>query len=265
MAEDGNKATMFDGDAYEKNHGQWSRAVACQFVEWLNQSDRLNWLDVGCGTGSASAAIVAGANPSRVVGIDPSESQVSYAAAHVTDERAQFQVGNAMSLDFDDGEFDNVMCGLVLNLVPDALGAIREMKRVAKPSGIVATYIWDIANDGHPASPLVNGFSRLDPDAPRFGGGGRSIESEQDVRRLFEEAGITDISTTKIEITVQHPSFEAYWDDALISQGPPGAYLKKMSNDGLANLKIVLAESVPTIANGVVAYPASAWGIRGNP
>lgn len=265
MSEDGNKAIMFDGDAYEKNHGQWSRAVARQFVDWLDQSEGLQWLDVGCGTGAAGTTILAGANPSRVVGIDPSASQVAYAASHVSDDRAHFQVGTAMSLDFNDGEFDVVMSGLVLNLVPDAVHAIGEMKRVAKPSGVVATYIWDIADDGHPASPLVNGFSRLDPDAPRFGGGGRSIESEQDIRQLFEEGGISDISTTRIEITVQHPSFEAYWDDALISQGPPGAYLKKMSNDGLARLKKVLAETVPTNANGGVAYPASAWAIRGTP
>ena len=79
--------------------------------------------------------IIAEANPAKVVGIDPSESQVSYAAAHASDERAIFQVGNAMSLDFNDGDFDVVVSALVLNLVPDALNAIEEMKRKAPESG----------------------------------------------------------------------------------------------------------------------------------
>ena len=107
MTNGNDTANLFDGDAYEKNHGQWSRSVAQKFVNWLDLSEGLRWLDIGCGTGAASSMILNEANPSEVIGIDPSESQVSYATAHVVNECARFQVGDAMSLDFQDGEFDD--------------------------------------------------------------------------------------------------------------------------------------------------------------
>lgn len=264
MADNNNKSIMFDGDAYEKIHGHLSRAVGRKFVNWLGLSGGLRWLDVGCGTGAASAMILAEGDPAQVVGIDASQSQILYASQHNDDQRAQFQVGDAQSMTFEEDEFDVAISGLVLNLVPDPSKAIAEMKRVVRPSGTVATYIWDIAEDGHPASPLVNGFSHLDPNAPRFGGGGRRMESENDILQLFGEGALANLVTNKIEILVRHKSFEDYWADVLISQGPPGAYLKAMTSKEVVNLKGFLMDTVPTNGAGEVVYPACAWSIRGN-
>ena len=49
------------GDPYERYMGRWSRLVARQFLSWLNMPSGLRWLDVGCGTGALTAAIVANA------------------------------------------------------------------------------------------------------------------------------------------------------------------------------------------------------------
>lgn len=70
-------STMFDGAAYEKRHGQWSRAVGHEFVKWLAQPHGQRWLDVGCGTGAATEMVLAEAAPSAVAGIDASESQIA--------------------------------------------------------------------------------------------------------------------------------------------------------------------------------------------
>ena len=87
MADANNKAIMFDGDAYENNHGQWRRAVAQKFVSWLDLSKGLRWLNVGCGIGAASSIIVVEASPAEIIGINPSESQVSYATEQVLGAR----------------------------------------------------------------------------------------------------------------------------------------------------------------------------------
>ena len=263
MAYTDNNSTFYDGDAYEKNHGQWSREAGRKFVNWLGLAGGLRWLDVGCGTGAASAMILAEGDPAQVIGIDPSESQISYATDHNDDERARFQVGDAQSLEFEDDEFDVAVSALVLNLIPDSGKAVAEMKRVVRSSGTVATYIWNVLEDGHPTSPLVNGFSRLDPKAPGFGGGGRRIESKEDVLQLFEEGGLTNLVTDKIEISVHHGSFDDYWADALLSQGPPGAYLKELAAEELEKLRNILIKTVPTNNAGEVIYPACAWAIQG--
>ena len=111
------RAVWASGDAYEPYVGRWSRAVAAEFLAGLGVGPAGRWLDVGCGTGALSAAILMDCEPAEVVGIDPSEGYVAWAAAHVNDPRAQFEVTDATRL--PDGPFDAVVSGLVLNFVPD--------------------------------------------------------------------------------------------------------------------------------------------------
>jgi SAM-dependent methyltransferase len=60
------------GDHYEAYMGRWSRQLAPRFLDWLGAGDGLDRLDVGCGTGALSAAILAQCNPRSLIAIDPS-------------------------------------------------------------------------------------------------------------------------------------------------------------------------------------------------
>ena len=60
------------GSAYESYIGRWSRLVAPEFLDWLGIPPRQRWLDMGCGTGALTAAILARCEPRSVVGVDPS-------------------------------------------------------------------------------------------------------------------------------------------------------------------------------------------------
>jgi ubiquinone/menaquinone biosynthesis C-methylase UbiE len=126
------------GDAYEPYVGRWSRIVGREFIEWLGVPPKLEWLDVGCGTGALCEVILASASPSHVVGIDPSDSFVSFARHKVTDPRATFQVGDAQALPVADASFDAAVAGLVVNFVPDQAKAASEMTRATRAGGIVA-------------------------------------------------------------------------------------------------------------------------------
>src|SRR5437868_308495 len=107
------------GDAYEAYIGRWSRRVAETFVRQLGVPASRRWLDVGCGTGALTSAVLATADPVEVVGVDPSEGFLATARAAVTDPRASFEVADARALPFPDGSFDVTVSGLVLNFVPD--------------------------------------------------------------------------------------------------------------------------------------------------
>ena len=71
---------------------------------------------------------------------------VAHAATQVADARAAFRKGDAQHLPVDHGSFDAVVSGLVLNFVPDQPAALREMRRAARPGGVVAAYVWDYAD-----------------------------------------------------------------------------------------------------------------------
>jgi hypothetical protein len=46
--------------AYERYMGRWSRLVALHFVDWLGVPAGASWIDIGCGGGALTAAIVSG-------------------------------------------------------------------------------------------------------------------------------------------------------------------------------------------------------------
>jgi methylase of polypeptide subunit release factors len=60
------------GDPYERYVGRWSRLVAPQFLDWLGMAPERRWLDVGCGTGALSAAILDRCAPASVAAVEPS-------------------------------------------------------------------------------------------------------------------------------------------------------------------------------------------------
>ena len=90
------------GDSYDTYMGRWSRQIAPRFLDWLNPPGGLDWLEVGCGTGALSAAILDRCKPNSLISIDPSEGFLTKARANVPDRRADFQVGDAQALTLED-------------------------------------------------------------------------------------------------------------------------------------------------------------------
>src|SRR4051812_20873887 len=133
------------GDAYEPYVGRWSRLVADEFVAWLALPAGTRWADVGCGTGALAQAILDRARPRSVVGIDPSEGFLAFARRRVGRDRAAFRIGDAQALPVDAAALDAAVAGLVLNFVAEPPRALAEMRRIVRPGGTVAAYVWDYA------------------------------------------------------------------------------------------------------------------------
>ena len=118
------------GDAYEQYVGRWSRLVAREFVSWLGVASSSHWLDVGCGTGALSQAILALAAPAQVKGTDHSGGYIARAQEQVQDSRASFEVGDAQALPDEAARYDAAVSGLALNFIPQPDRAVSEMMRV---------------------------------------------------------------------------------------------------------------------------------------
>jgi SAM-dependent methyltransferase len=98
-------------------------------------------LDVGCGPGTISADLAARVAPGSVTGIDLSQEVIELAIRNVAQDEAvniAFLVDDVYDLHFDDGTFDVVYAHQVLQHLSEPVRALREMRRVLAPGGVVA-------------------------------------------------------------------------------------------------------------------------------
>jgi len=96
-------------------------------------------LDAGCGTGEITARLAALYSGALFVGLDLEESHLQRARVRCAPfgSRVRFERGDVLSLPFDERSFDLVVSRHVLQALPDAPRALREMLRVLKPGGRV--------------------------------------------------------------------------------------------------------------------------------
>lgn len=132
-----------DGDGYERLMGRWSRRLAPLFIDFAGISEGKHVLDVGCGTGSLAFTLSQNPNVRSISAIDFSPIYIEHAKRFNKDPRVQFQVGDACALPFEDATYDHCASLLVLAFIPQADLAVREMRRVTRPGGIVAGSMWD--------------------------------------------------------------------------------------------------------------------------
>jgi SAM-dependent methyltransferase len=122
-------------------------------------------LDVGCGPGTITLDLAARVAPGRVLGLDASaevveEAERLRAAAGV--EAVRFAVGDAYALELADASFDVVHAHQVLQHLTDPVAALREMRRVLRPGGVLAARDSDYAAFAWaPADPLLDRWMEL--------------------------------------------------------------------------------------------------------
>jgi ubiquinone/menaquinone biosynthesis C-methylase UbiE len=102
-------------------------------------------LGVGCGPGALTAALVERLGTASVCGADPSEPFAEACRARLPG--VEVVVAAAETLPFGDCRFDAVLSQLVVNFMGDAEAGVREMARVTRPGGVVASCLWDYAGE----------------------------------------------------------------------------------------------------------------------
>ena len=99
-------------------------------------------LDFGCGPGTITVGLARAVEPGALHGIDMEESQIELARAAAASgghANATFHVGDVTDLPFEDGFFDVAHCHTVLTHVPETQATLREVRRVVKSGGLVAS------------------------------------------------------------------------------------------------------------------------------
>lgn len=253
------------GDSYDAYMGRWSRQVAPRFLDWLDASEGLEWLEVGCGTGALSAAILTKCSPQNLISIDPSEGFLAKARANVPDQRVQFQVGDAQSLNLPSASRDIIVSALVLNFVADRAKALSEMKRIARPGGQIGFYVWDYPGGG---IEFMRAFwtaaTQLDPAARDLTEDRRFPFCTRDALvELVKVAGLSSVESAAIEVPTVFSDFDDYWRPFTLGAGPAPGYCISLEPEARERLKQKLQSSLPAREDGSIALTARAWALKG--
>ncbi len=251
-----------DGQSYESYMGRWSREIARLFVDWLEQPESLNWLDVGCGTGALTATILAQAVPGEVLAIDPSLPFVEYARMTVADERVRFEVAGASQLPAADASRDAVVSALAYNFFPDRPAALAEMLRVAKPGATIAFYVWDYPGGG---MGFMDAFWEaaiaVDPSAEFAGERSRfPFCTPETLLAELRDAGAVGAEVRAIEVSARFADFDDLWAPFTRGTGPAPAYFLRLESESQNALKRRLESSIRD--KTTIQFPARAWAVR---
>jgi ubiquinone/menaquinone biosynthesis C-methylase UbiE len=249
-----------DSAAYERFIGQWGRAAGAIFLDWLAPPAGARWLDVGCGTGLFTELIVDTCSPAAVVAIDQAQAQIDHARSKPVARHADFRVGDAQELAYPDSGFDVVVSALAINFIPDRPRALSEMRRVTRPGGIVAGYVWDFSPELSPSGPFRLGLRQAAVDVPVLPGTADSrLEA---LAQLFERAGLVGLATHVIDVTVSFPDFEAFWLAQTPSYSPTTKMIAAMTSGERAKVVDAVRARVAAHADGRIDYPARANAIK---
>lgn len=173
----------------------------------------MSLLDVGCGPGTITADLAARVAPGTVTAVEVTEDALALARAEITAREltnVTFRVTDVHALDLPDGAFDAVHAHQVLQHVADPVQALREMRRVCRPGGVVAARDSDYAGFAwFPALPELDEWLALYRRLARAAGG------EPDAgRRLLSwarAAGFTAMTATSSTWCFATPADRAWW------------------------------------------------------
>jgi len=262
MVDKGLSDTWERGNPYEHYVGRWSRRVAPPFLTWLGIPAGRKWLDVGCGTGALSAAIVDRCSPASVAGVEPSEGFLNTAKENLAG-RAALHLGSATAIPLGDASVDVVVSGLVLNFVPDQPAALAEMRRVTGKGGTVAAYVWDYAGKMELMRYFWDAAVELNPAVRGMDEGVRfPLCRPEALESLFAGAGLKGIEVKAIDISTPFTNFDDYWKPFLGGQGPAPAFAMSLDETVRMRLRDRIRERLPAAADGSIALTARAWAVR---
>lgn len=218
-------------------------------------TDELRLLDVGAGPGTITADLAARVGAVTATEINPEVLELTrreIASRGLTN--VSFDVQDVHRLSYPDASFDVVHAHQVLQHVADPVQALRELRRVTRPGGLVAVRDSDYAGFAwHPAVPALDRWLELYQRAARANGG------EPDAgRRLLswaQRAGFTQVTASSSTWCYATAEDRQWWGGMWAERIATSAIARQLQDAGWA-----AAGELEDIAQGWLAWAAAPDG-----
>lgn len=249
-------------DAYDRHVGRYGTPLASALIGFAGVEPGMRALDVGCGPGALTAALAERLGTTSVRAADPSEPFVQACRARLPG--VEVVVATAEALPFADDTFDAALSQLVVNFMRDAEAGVRELARVTRPGGVVASCVWDYAGEMTLLRAFWDAAREVDPERAAAADEGIVMRwcAEGELAALWRAAGLRDVRFGPLVVSAAYTDFEDLWSPLPTGVAPSGAFCASLDEDRRAALHDAYRRRLG-VGDGPFELTARAWAVAG--
>lgn len=208
------------------------------------------YLDAGCGSGMVAA--MAAARGALVSGVDAADAMLAIARTRAPG--GDFRRGDLEELPFADASFDVVTCFNSLQYAGNPVAALREARRVTKPSGAIVIMTFG-RPEGMEVVALLTALKPLLPPPPPGAPGPFALSDEAALRQFAKDAGLEPGEVFDVD------SPWIYADEAAAMRGltSTGNAVRALEQLDEAVVNAAYAKAIAPFRQPDGSYRASAW------
>jgi ubiquinone/menaquinone biosynthesis C-methylase UbiE len=199
-------------------------------------------LDVASGTGEPGLTIASKLSGGKVIMTDLADDMLKIArenAALRNIKNIETVTCDVCELPFPDNTFDAISCRFGFMFFPDMLLAAKEMVRVLKPGGKIATSVWNVPEKNFWVTATMGTINKnMEIPAPPPGSPGMfRCAKDGFISDLFKQAGLKNISQTEVSGKLNCKTIDAYWGMQTEVAAPIVAALSTASDEMKEKIK----------------------------
>lgn len=232
-------------------------------------------LDVATGTGEPGLTIAGLVKSGHVVGTDLSEKMLVIAQAKAAAQGISnytVQLADVSELPFPDASFDAISCRMGFMFFPDMLLAAREMYRVLRPGGRLATAVWSGPAHNPWVTTIMGPIAKAMalPPPPAGAPGMFRCAAPGQLIELLRQVGFKNVTEQEVRGQVDYGTAETYWQMMTEVAAPVVMGLSQADEATQASIKAQTLDGVArqcpdgqaTLASGALVLCGQKYGNR---
>lgn len=249
-------------EAYERHVGRYAKELSAGLIQVAGVRAGQRALDVGCGPGGLAVALAGLLGDENVAAVDPSERFVEVCRSRIPG--ADVRIGVAENLPFDDSSFDVVLAQLVVQDIVDARNGVAEMRRVARPGGVVSGCVWDFESGMPLLRAAWDAALAIDAELARSLGADRRLPFSRpdELDELWHSTGLEEVEVGKISAGADYADLDDLWFPFAAGVGAIGRFVQSLDGDARARMKAQIGNNLGN-PKGTFRLVADAWYVRG--